>query len=103
MKFTLFVTFVIITWLVLIALVEGSKRLKCRIEKWIVGLVINQIAIGGHCGCCGKWVENCLLPHYWRVTVCEKCVGEGVGLKAFGCTCTKWEKEKVVNIASVEG
>ena len=43
----------------------------------IAGLVANwicaNIVIGGHCGLCGKWVPNCLLPRWWPITICDDC------------------------------
>lgn len=49
------------------------KRLIDKIEYWIEGVVQKRIVIGGHCGLCGKWVDDCLVSSYWRVTICKKC------------------------------
>lgn len=48
-------------------------RLCHRIVSWIVYWICHHIAIGGHCGLCGKWVPNELLPAWWRVTICDDC------------------------------
>jgi len=51
-------------------------RLCHRIVSWIVYWICHHIAIGGHCGLCGKWVPNELLPAWWRVTICDDCAKE---------------------------
>ena len=43
------------------------------IREWLVEQVLRWGAIGGHCGLCGKWVERCLVPSYWRITICDSC------------------------------
>ncbi len=50
------------------------NRITWYIRDWIIHFVIEGIVIGGHCGCCGAWVSDCLVPSYWQVTVCKKCV-----------------------------
>jgi len=44
------------------------KRLFCLYE-------IKELQVGGHCGLCGKWVQDIVLPKVWAITVCEKCNG----------------------------
>jgi hypothetical protein len=34
---------------------------------------IEDLRIGGHCGCCGKWVKDCIVPEDWAITICKKC------------------------------
>ena len=49
------------------------KRIKARIISYIVNIVIGNIVVGGHCGCCGGWVAECLVFTDWRWTVCDEC------------------------------
>lgn len=37
---------------------------------------IEELTIGGNCGCCGIWVKNIITPINWAVTLCEKCYGK---------------------------
>ena len=32
-----------------------------------------DLAIGGHCGLCGKWVDDEICEKDWRVVLCEEC------------------------------
>lgn len=40
--------------------------------NFILSVVFNEVFVGGHCGCCGKWVDHDLV---WidRVTLCANC------------------------------
>lgn len=51
--------------------------IKSRIENWIINLICSKIAIGGHCGLCGKWIPDVLLPRYYSWSVCDECAQEG--------------------------
>lgn len=45
-----------------------------KIKEWLVSFICENIVVGGHCGLCGKWVPNVLVPRYWQWTVClEHC------------------------------
>jgi len=35
--------------------------------------IIDNLQIGGHCGLCGKWVPDEILPKSWAITLCSKC------------------------------
>lgn len=37
---------------------------------------IEELQIGGHCGCCGAWVANCIVEKVWAVTLCDNCIKE---------------------------
>lgn len=50
--------------------------IKSRLRDYIIRVVIDSVVIGGNCGCCGKWVNNCLVPSYWRVALCDECLNE---------------------------
>lgn len=52
------------------------NRITWRIKDWIVGIVCGWVVVGGHCGICGEWVSDCLVPAYWRITICNKCSKE---------------------------
>jgi len=49
--------------------------------KWIknrYGLYsIEDLTIGGHCGCCGSLIENEIVPKIWPYSICEKCLNLG--------------------------
>ena len=34
---------------------------------------IDDLVIGGHCGLCGKWIDNQIFSKYPRVGICPKC------------------------------
>jgi len=50
------------------------------LRNWIKNLFnlydIDDLAIGGHCGCCGRWVSDCIVAEPWQITVCSKCEEE---------------------------
>ena len=50
------------------------KRIKRTVSDYIISVVTNKVSIGGHCGLCGNWVNNILLPSYWRITICQECI-----------------------------
>jgi len=50
--------------------------MKIWLREWLIGFILRWIVVGGHCGLCGNWVPNCLVPTYWRVTVCAECEKE---------------------------
>ncbi len=51
------------------------------IKKWIRDWVkrhfyvyaIEELQIGGNCGCCGAWIADCIVPKVWPWSVCKKC------------------------------
>lgn len=55
-----------------------KKIKKSRSREWIkrhFGLYdIEDLQIGGHCGCCGKWIPDKILPKLWAVELCKKCL-----------------------------
>jgi hypothetical protein len=36
---------------------------------------IDDLDIGGHCGCCGIWIPDIITEKTWRVGLCKKCRG----------------------------
>ncbi len=48
------------------------------IRRWVkqhFGLYdLEDLVVGGHCGCCGTWMVGEILPRYWPWGLCRKCV-----------------------------
>lgn len=34
---------------------------------------IEDLQAGGHCGLCGNWISDQVLPKIWAWSICEKC------------------------------
>ncbi len=51
------------------------KRIRQKFEHWVARIVCSQVAVGGWCGLCGKWIPDILVPFYCRYTVCSECAG----------------------------
>jgi len=55
--------------------------MRTKIRNWIKEKFhlydIKDLSIGGHCGCCGAWIDNEILPKDWAVGICSNCLGEG--------------------------
>lgn len=42
--------------------------------KRLFGLYdIDDLRVGGHCGLCGRWVTDDIVPKDWRITICNEC------------------------------
>jgi hypothetical protein len=50
-----------------------SNKIRKWIKKYFNLYDISDLQIGGHCGFCGKWIDNVITPKSWSVTLCEKC------------------------------
>jgi len=37
---------------------------------------IRELTVGGHCGCCGAWVDKAIVEKGWKWTLYEKCERE---------------------------
>ena len=68
-------------------MITGEGSLKDRIfkefdERWHKFIfsqfekhhLYDRLQVGGHCGCCGAWVPDKILPKYWAITLCEECL-----------------------------
>jgi len=44
-----------------------------RIIRNLAEEIAGNLVVGDHCGLCGAWVKDCIVPYYWRWTICEKC------------------------------
>lgn len=45
------------------------KWVKRKLDLW----EIDDLQIGAHCGLCGNYVEDEIIPKEWPITVCNKC------------------------------
>ena len=45
------------------------------LAKKLSPFIAPTLVTGGHCGLCGKWVENEVFyqPYDWRITICKEC------------------------------
>ena len=50
---------------------------KKEMRNWIKRLFklydINDLIVGGHCGCCGKWIPDEIFWKSWPWGLCKKC------------------------------
>ncbi len=74
------------------------SRIKNWIREFIVGLVIENIVVGGHCGICGKWVDKAVVPPYWRWTICKECSDPEKSVNENGLHSSKIEYPKKYNV-----
>lgn len=51
------------------------NKLRQRVRNYIITWICCNVVIGGHCGLCGRWVPDCLVSYWWRVTICDRCIG----------------------------
>lgn len=58
-----------------------NKKKKKRLRNWIKKRFelydIEDLVIGGHCGCCGNWIGNEIFPVGWSWGFCTKCKNIG--------------------------
>jgi len=38
---------------------------------------ISELQIWSHCGCCGKYIPNDIVPKSWHWGLCKQCIGVG--------------------------
>jgi hypothetical protein len=44
-----------------------------KLAKKYLGLYdISDLQIGGHCGCCGKWISDEIFEKIWAVGICKE-------------------------------
>ena len=52
-----------------------------KIRNWLKRKLdlydIEDLQTGAHCGCCGTWIENEIVPKNWPWNICPKCLGIG--------------------------
>ena len=60
-------------------MINTGKRRVFKIRNYIkrkFGLYdIEDLRAGGHCGCCGNWIEDIIVPKNWAIGICKKCLG----------------------------
>lgn len=49
------------------------KWIKRKLTMFLIDLLTGYFVCGAHCGCCGVWIPNSIVPYYWRIDVCDKC------------------------------
>ena len=49
------------------------NKLRYAYKTWILNQFHKYFSIGGHCGLCGKWVNNHITDKGWEITRCEEC------------------------------
>jgi len=52
-------------------------RLSLRLKVWAKRhwhlYELSELTVGGHCGCCGKWVDKAIVEKDWEWTLCDEC------------------------------
>lgn len=51
------------------------KKIRDRIKRLLDLHDIEDLAVGGHCGCCGRWVPDKIFEKAWPWGLCRKCIG----------------------------
>jgi len=57
--------------------IRENKRIRDWIKNKFDVYDIEDLRIGGNCGCCGAWVENKIVTKDWPWTLCSKCLETG--------------------------
>ena len=52
-----------------------NKMIRNWIKEFFQLYDFSDLQVGGHCGCCGHWVETCITEKSWSITVCDQCKG----------------------------
>ncbi len=51
------------------------------VRRWIKKIFslydVNDLVIGGHCGCCGARIPDQIFERWWRWGLCKKCINDG--------------------------
>jgi len=52
--------------------------MKQSVRNWIKNKFslydIQDLVIGGHCGCCGEWIDKVIVDEDWQWGICENCL-----------------------------
>ena len=51
-----------------------SKRIREWIKRRFDLYDIDDLTIGGHCGCCGAYIRDKILSKDWSWGICDKCL-----------------------------
>ena len=52
---------------------KAKERLRNWIKRKFELYDIKDLVTGGHCGCCGAWMNNEILPKDWPWGICSEC------------------------------
>ena len=58
-----------------------SNKIKKWVKKWFNLYSVEDLRVGGHCGCCGEWIEKEIVPKIWPYSICEKCLNDSETIK----------------------
>jgi len=47
------------------------------LRDFIINTVLDEVEVGGHCGCCGNWIPDKLVWASWPWTICDECIKGG--------------------------
>ena len=54
------------------------SSVKAKLRRYIkekFGLYdIEELQTGGHCGCCGAWIADTIVPKWWAIDICQRCL-----------------------------
>ena len=71
---------ILLVFLIVIFVKKAVK--KCVRRSWIkshFGLYdLEDLEVGGHCGCCGAWMPKEIVPKWWGWSLCDECINECV-------------------------
>lgn len=63
------------------------KKLKTKFFIWLADELFQLVRVGGHCGLCGKWIPDRVVPSWWRWVLCDDCINDGIDeQESFGLT-----------------
>jgi len=62
-----------------------NRKFRDRIKRWFILYDPEDFQVGGHCGICGEWVKDDILPKAHSWTLCSECVRDGKGLDEENC------------------
>jgi hypothetical protein len=48
------------------------------VRQTIVRVVLEELVVGAHCGCCGKWIPDRIAEASWPVSVCGECISDAL-------------------------
>ena len=51
--------------------------LRVKIAKWLGVWWTKDLVVGGHCGCCGKWIPDELFLRHCAWWICDECQQAG--------------------------
>jgi hypothetical protein len=49
-------------------------KIRDRIKKLFDLHNIEDLVVGGHCGCCGRWVLDKVFEKSWPWGLCQECI-----------------------------